>query len=466
MVCQERHVLEPDQDYDGNDTIETGEVYSNQGYLYAVASSSPYPASQGPGIFDLQHWVNSNTSLGFRLPYATEHTLHDVTVTIDAASSNLALNGGLTTLGYDSYLRFDGDPAYTTAAPAPTVSFDAGVYTLHWDTIPAGSANILSFGGTALDGAALTPTNHYLIEAELTATYAEGDGCAPTEPTLPAQPAVGSCQQLWTGRTLMPVPATDITAREKWGADGEVNADGWGSGSTRTFRLYGASDVALTDVTFTATAAQGFTFDPATVGTVITGSPIGMGQLYANGYTAPVDGIGAVTVSPDGRNLSLTIATMPAHSAFAVTIVGALDGSWKQLVIDETMVGSIPGCMAGRTHTVGWYANHADGWPSDHSPAATYYLSGQSWQDVLSEPIKGRIYYQLARQYIAATLNVSSGASATSDVTEALQAAQAFFETSTAKGHLTPAQTSQLKALIPILDDFNNGLSGASHCPA
>ncbi len=344
------------KDYDGNGTIDVGEVYSNQGYLYAVSSTNTYPTVHGPGAFDIQHFF-VGTSMGFRIPIATDYTMYGVKVVVNMASDSpqtFQINDtSFSTMGLAAYQRFDGDPKYTVEAPTPKVTISGTEITLEWAVLPAGSANIYGFSATATSFADPTtraddPANHYIIQAELTGRYAEGAGCEPTVPPLPTPPTEQRCQQVLAGRSLFPVPAGDLTARDKYGDGGETNADGWvTSTTTRGIRLYGATDNDLTNVTFTAVAAQGFTFvapvAPATI-TVVTGSPSGMGQLYSNGYTATATGIGDVVVSPDGKTVTLTIANMPAKSAFAFGITAQLDGSLKQLVIDETMVGTLTNC--------------------------------------------------------------------------------------------------------------------------
>ena len=332
------------KDYNNDGTITNDEVYSNRGYLYEVSSDNTYPAVHGPGDLLIHHWADNASDLGFRLPLATDYTMYDVTVTITADSPNFTLASGLTPLGLDKYVAIDGNPKYTIAAPAPTVTHVGGALVLHWDTLPAGSANIYGFDGTTTGSNAQDPANHYLVGATLTATYAEGAGCTPTVPPFPGLPDVGKCEVALAGRTLLPVDATDVTTRDKYGKHGEVNADAWGAGATRTFRLYGTSDRDLKDVTYTAHAAQGFTFDPASVGAVLTATPVGMGTLYADGYTVAATGIGTPVVSADGRTVTLTIASMPAHSGIAFTITAVLDGSLKQLVVDETLVATKSGC--------------------------------------------------------------------------------------------------------------------------
>ncbi|XVX20844.1 hypothetical protein ACQP1U_02905 [Actinomycetota bacterium] len=691
------------QDYDGDGTIAPGEVYSNRGYLYEVSSSNTYPAVHGPGDFLLHHWANTNTSLGFRLPLATDHTMHDVTVTIKADSSNFTLSQPITSLGLAKYVAIDGNAKYTTQAPAPTVSYADGAITLHWDVIPVGSADIYSFGGTATDGQGQNPESHYLVSASLTATYAEGSGCAGTVPAVPAPPITTGCQvavagrtiiplgagdvtdriktgegaevnadswsasgtrylrlyaatdkdltdatitftaaqgftfkagslgtvltatnmgalddngytvaatgigtpvisadgktvtltvasmpamsaiafsavavpdgslrqlvmdstfvatdpacvettpelpatpteepceQVVTGRTIIPVGAGDVTDRQKYGDGAEVNADSWIYGGKRYARVYAATDTDLTDVTITWTAAQGFTFDPANLGQVLTAA--NMGALDDNGYTVAATGIGTPTVSADGKTLTLTVASMPAKSAVAIN--GALllhDGSGKQLVMDSVMSGTIAdcwitdqpaapeqtqvcgpvdndtvtipadtstwtytstgwvdgkltvtavpaaghvfaegvttewtftdvseSCFAGCTYTQGYWKTHPATWPTGYSPSNPFFQSGQTWLKVMNTSAKSGVYYQLAYQYIAAELNVASGAAASAEVTNALAQAESFFASATPKTKLTRAQQAELLKAAALLDAYNNGTGyyGPYHC--
>lgn len=328
--------------------------YSNAGYIYEIAPGDAYPAVKGPGHFLVQHWFSGQT-INYRLPVATDHAMYDVTVKVSAGTTNWTLNtaAGVATpstptmTNLDLYRRFDGNARFTVQAPAPTVTVKDGGFELHWDVLPAGSAGIYSFTGTtamANPGApdAAGQYAHFLVDANLTAKYAEGAGCAVTQPAAPTVPAADVCQTVLAGRTLFPLGAPDVTARIKTGADGETNADGWGSGDSRYVRLYGGTDRELTNVTFTATAAQGLTF--ASPGAVVTGSPRGMGALYGNGFTAAATGVGTPQLSADGTTVTLTIAHMPAHSAFAFTAKATPDGTLKQMVMDERMQGAQVDC--------------------------------------------------------------------------------------------------------------------------
>lgn len=104
---------------------------------------------------------------------------------------------------------------------------------------------------------------------------------------------------------------------------------------------------------------------------------------------------------------------------------------------------------------------------AENSP---FYHSGQSWYDVLWTPPQGNVYYNLARAYIAAYLNVNNinddNTADGSAVSAELAAALALFHT------YTPAQVADLKGkdrkewtdLASTLDDFNNGIIGPGKC--
>jgi hypothetical protein len=136
-------------------------------------------------------------------------------------------------------------------------------------------------------------------------------------------------------------------------------------------------------------------------------------------------------------------------------------------------------CPQGCTLTQGYWKTHNDsfkgGAPTDETWAligpdaeqTTFFLSGQSYFDVMWTPAKGNAYYQLAKQYIAAQLNVLSGAD-DSAITTAFNSATTLFNT------YTPAQVGALKgnnairqqfiSLAGTLGSYNEGLIGPGHC--
>jgi hypothetical protein len=121
-----------------------------------------------------------------------------------------------------------------------------------------------------------------------------------------------------------------------------------------------------------------------------------------------------------------------------------------------------PTASLGCTFTQGYYKNKG----KNLLPSGTFYLSGQSWLAVLdTPPQQGNAYYILAHQFIAAVMNAKS-ASVPSAVASAISSATTYF------GKATPDNWSangaysknQLTAWADLLDSYNNGKLGPTHC--
>ncbi len=113
----------------------------------------------------------------------------------------------------------------------------------------------------------------------------------------------------------------------------------------------------------------------------------------------------------------------------------------------------------GCTLTQGFWKNHEEDWPAGFDPDASFF-GGDSWIDILNTPPRhGNEFLILAHQYIAAELNVASGASTTAEVADALSDATDYFNG-------TSFTRDQVIALAGTLDTFNNGLAagGPPHC--
>jgi hypothetical protein len=137
---------------------------------------------------------------------------------------------------------------------------------------------------------------------------------------------------------------------------------------------------------------------------------------------------------------------------------------------DNIAYNATPPC-SGCTYTQGWYKNH-EGWPT--LPTGGLYLGNlnntytkSELQDILDTPVKGNGLISLAHQLITAKLNILRGACSTTDVTNAITAADALIGAlevpPVGSGRIDPALTS---ALTEILDQYNNGLApnGPPHC--
>ncbi|MFZ0014445.1 MAG: hypothetical protein WAL25_10070, partial [Acidimicrobiia bacterium] len=150
---------------------------------------------------------------------------------------------------------------------------------------------------------------------------------------------------------------------------------------------------------------------------------------------------------------------------------------------DDATVDATVECAQGCTLTPGYWKTHNDsfrgGAPTDDTwqmilPSAEsspFFLSGQTYFEVLWTPPKGNVYYNLSFQYIAAELNMLNGAAVPGDVQTAFDTATGLFET------YNPAQIAALKGkpsdkelrqqfidLAGILGAFNEGTIGPGHC--
>jgi hypothetical protein len=128
---------------------------------------------------------------------------------------------------------------------------------------------------------------------------------------------------------------------------------------------------------------------------------------------------------------------------------------------------------AGCTFTLGYWKTH-----SQYGPAAktdptwaligedtAFYLSGQTWYQVLNTSSSGgNAYYILAHQYIAAKLNILSGAGSTAAVDAAIASAETFFSTYTPSSTLSKSVRQAAIAAAGTLDAYNQGAIGPGHC--
>lgn len=119
------------------------------------------------------------------------------------------------------------------------------------------------------------------------------------------------------------------------------------------------------------------------------------------------------------------------------------------------------------TYSQGYWGNKPGVvWPAPYDRNADFFLSGQTWQQVMDTPTGGNGYYILAYQYIAAVLNQANGAAVPSGVQDTLNLAKAWFETSSPascpKGNTCGIQ----KTWGGTLEDYNTGNypGGPEHC--
>ena len=131
----------------------------------------------------------------------------------------------------------------------------------------------------------------------------------------------------------------------------------------------------------------------------------------------------------------------------------------------------------GCTLTPGYWKTHSKYGPAPYDDTwalvtpngedSTFFLSGQTWYQVLWTPPKGgNAYYILAHAYIAAALNQLNGASIPQNVLNVYNSATAVFSTYTPQqvAAFSKTQRAKLVKLYEILDAYNNGYIGPGHC--
>jgi hypothetical protein len=136
-------------------------------------------------------------------------------------------------------------------------------------------------------------------------------------------------------------------------------------------------------------------------------------------------------------------------------------------------------CSETCTLSPGYWASHTiygpaaypnSTWTSVGGPDAPFFLSGQSWYQVFRESRGGAGYYELARQYMAATLNTlqasPNGVVPPPEAMQALSDAEGYFSSHTiAQAERLPEDARNAAArTASILAQFNAGLLFTPPC--
>jgi hypothetical protein len=154
-------------------------------------------------------------------------------------------------------------------------------------------------------------------------------------------------------------------------------------------------------------------------------------------------------------------------ASFETQDTGATDSD------DHTVVVTVP-CDTGCTLTQGYWKTHSMYGPAKKSdltwdllangPDTEFFLSEQTWYEVFwTTPKKGNAYYNLAHQYMAAKLNILSGASSTAAVDAAITWAETFFSTYTPT-NWPKGDKNTIVQKAGVLGSYNEGLTGPGHC--
>jgi hypothetical protein len=190
------------------------------------------------------------------------------------------------------------------------------------------------------------------------------------------------------------------------------------------------------------------------------GGEIPAGTTQATAITFPY--------SVEGRALPGTI-----RNVATITIMnhsGSL-GTPKGPEPKATFIGEVKPCAnagGGCTYTQGYWGNKPGViWPSPYIRTNPFYMSGQTWQQVMNTPVNlSQGYYQLAHQYIAAVLNKANGAAVPDGVATTLDAAKDWLNLNAPLTCTANGSCGVQKSWAKILDDYNNGKypNGPQHC--
>jgi hypothetical protein len=136
-----------------------------------------------------------------------------------------------------------------------------------------------------------------------------------------------------------------------------------------------------------------------------------------------------------------------------------------------TYTGTVTPCAntgGGCAYTQGyWGSKPGVVWPQPYDRNGNFYLSGQTWQQVLDtagNTAPG--YYQLAHQFIAATLNVANGAYVPTGISTTLALADEWLNNNAPSVCTANGSCGQQRDWAKVLDQYNNGLyvGGPPHC--
>ncbi|MCW3092118.1 MAG: putative amylopullulanase [Ferruginibacter sp.] len=124
----------------------------------------------------------------------------------------------------------------------------------------------------------------------------------------------------------------------------------------------------------------------------------------------------------------------------------------------------------GCTHGMGYWKTHSQAGPAARNDTWNYvgeyspfFWSGKTWNEIMRTPPGGNVYYILAHQYVAATLNRYI-ASSTPAVDQALSDVANFFFWYTPSSRIDKAYRTTLLNVATILENYNEGATGPGTC--
>ena len=147
-------------------------------------------------------------------------------------------------------------------------------------------------------------------------------------------------------------------------------------------------------------------------------------------------------------------------------------------VVTDCSVNVIVPCDTGCVLSQGYWRTHSQRGPAPYDDTwaligpdqenTPFFISGQTYFEALTVPVRGNAYYILARQYIAAQLNQLNGASIEPFVLDIFGQATVAFETFTPQQIAQSSSNSELRqrfiAGAQVLELYNTGFEGTPAC--
>lgn len=137
-------------------------------------------------------------------------------------------------------------------------------------------------------------------------------------------------------------------------------------------------------------------------------------------------------------------------------------GASAPVVLEPTfaVTAALCGCheVKGCVRTQGYWGNKPGvGWPAPYVGGNYFFSSGLTLQGIFDTPPQGSGYLILAKQYLAAVLNIAAGASAPAGVLQVINSAAAFFASGATIASCGAGECETQKNWAAILDSYNNG---------
>lgn len=149
----------------------------------------------------------------------------------------------------------------------------------------------------------------------------------------------------------------------------------------------------------------------------------------------------------------------------AIALASPLINCTNDSTSDQSSLSDQHGSDGDCTLTQGYWKNHPDAWPVSSLTLGTRTYTKTELLAILKTAVHGNALVSLAHQLIAAKLNLAAGASADSQTSAAIAAADALIGNRVCppvgSGKLGGGAASDL---VEALDDFNSGKTGPGHC--